>query len=273
MPPALLQSYGEQGLEAGSLVFPTVRAVDLIMSLIRLALGSIPGKCQALFWLSDISTSTNCDPSCLVGVTLEYQQKLGGWVLNIFDAQCLIFIFIQIQWKGQFRENEQLSYGHNGERGLGAIIPFERRSAALFPLERSMRLGWSTSCHQEIPVGVWGSEIGGNVCSQLSVISPRPLWSNGDESQWVTLGNGAECCFQLMGKEKGIYLLSPISGWLKPVGGWVGMNSSLELTGVGVGKAPRQSLSLLQLEALRPADTGLVSTLRAWHWQLERSDC
>lgn len=179
------------------------------------------GKCQALFWLSDISTSTNYAPSCLVVVTLEYQQKLGGWFLNIFDAQCLIFVFIQIQWKGQFRENEQLSYGHHGEHGLGAIIPFERRSVTLFPLEWSMRLGWSTSCHQEIPVGVWGSEIGGNVYSQLSVISPRPLWSNGDESQRVTLGNSAECYFQLMGRRRVfIYYLPSVAAWSLLGGGW-----------------------------------------------------
>ena len=68
---ALLQSYGEQGLDAGSLVFLTVSEIDLIMSLIRLALGSITGKCQASFWLSDVSTSTIYEPSCLAVVTLE----------------------------------------------------------------------------------------------------------------------------------------------------------------------------------------------------------
>lgn len=158
MPFAPLQSYEKWGLDPCSLVF--LQCVKYTW-LIRLALGSITGKCQALFCLSDASTSDIYEISCLVGVTLGYQQKPVDWVLTIFDAQCLIFTFIQVQWKREeFREVKHVSHAHAGGRGFVLSFHFRGGLRILFS-KQGMRLGWK---YKWLPgntssgVGKWDKE-------------------------------------------------------------------------------------------------------------------
>lgn len=150
---------------------------------IRLALVSPAWKHWTLFWLSDVSTGTIYEWYYLTVCHLGTSTEVGRLIFTYLESLVLTFPFLQIQWKkGHLRENEHLSYAYDGENRFGAVIPFKRRSVVLFPSERGMRLGRSTSCCQEIPVGVWGSEIG-KVWNQASVLLWTPLRSEGDESQ------------------------------------------------------------------------------------------